>query len=89
MINRFITSKFSGYIAIGLVLALGIAAFWLHHKGYTACQRDQRLKDGQAAQAQVRTEIKTTQTITELNRKAREDEGTDLDIIRNAINRLP
>jgi hypothetical protein len=89
MINKFLASKFSGYIAIGLVVALGFAAFWLHHKGYTACQRDQRLKDGQAAQAQVRTEIKTTQTITELNRKAREDESTDLDIIRNAINRLP
>ncbi len=89
MINRFITSKFSGYIAIGLVVALGIAALWLHHKGYTACQRDKALADGQAAQQQVRNEIQTTQTVNELNRKAREDESTDLDIIRNAINRLP
>lgn len=41
MIHKFLASKFSGYLAIGSILFIAVAAWYVYSKGYASCEKDQ------------------------------------------------
>jgi len=91
MISKFLASKFSGYAALiqaGLIVVAVLFVYWY---GWSECKESQAIKDGEAAQRHVSNEVAISDDLQQKNRKVDEDnenEMDDLDIIRNAINRL-
>lgn len=45
MLTKFLSSQFSGYIAIAAVVALLAGLWYVRHTGYKACQNDQAAKE--------------------------------------------
>lgn len=87
MLN-FLESKFSGYLAIiqlGLIVA---AVLSIYFYGYGECVENQLINDGEAAQRQVQIESEIATDLRNKNKEVMQDESSDLNIIRNAINRL-
>lgn len=50
MIGKFLSSQFSGYLAIAAIIALIGGVWFIRHSGYTACEDDYKAK---AATAQT------------------------------------
>lgn len=88
MIARFLASKFSGYLAIGLVISLLASHGYVYWSGWSGCNDSQSVANSKAAQEQVSTEVRISEELQQKNRDVDKDEGSDLDIIRNTINRL-
>lgn len=44
ILHSFLVSRFSGYLAIGAMVFIAVAAWYVYSKGYVACQKDQAAK---------------------------------------------
>lgn len=55
MIAKFLSSQFSGYLAIAAVVALIGAVLFIRHSGYKACEED--VKTQQIETVEKRNEI--------------------------------
>jgi hypothetical protein len=86
--GKFLSSNFSGYLALIQLGLIVVAIIAVYAYGYGECKEAQAVKDGKAAQAQVSHEVAISKELHELNKEVDNDESDDLSIIRNAIGRL-
>ncbi len=44
MIGKFLSSQFSGYLAIGAIIVLIAGVWYIRHSGYKACEDDMKTR---------------------------------------------
>ncbi len=54
MIGKFLSSQFSGYIAIAAIIVLIGGVWYIRHSGYAACEDDMKIESANSQNNSIR-----------------------------------